>query len=182
MWHGNFVSISLFIFIQYVGLSERDDKMFSLDIIMWHEMNLIWLCSYQFPYSLFYHHVAGLSGGPELASSVFTLATTAVLPFYTLMIVAPNSELVCFFWYLGNIKIFSFLDTWQYLLTSIDNMHKFSLLYAEMQCMVCFFPSSISLYIFVLQYQIVCLVSSESSYILPPHNQDQTIHILSCHK
>ncbi|XP_057445554.1 protein ABA DEFICIENT 4, chloroplastic-like [Lotus japonicus] len=38
-------------------------------------------------------YASWLSGGPELASSVFTLATTAVLPFYTLMIVAPNSEL-----------------------------------------------------------------------------------------
>uniref|UniRef100_I1N6R8 Neoxanthin synthase n=1 Tax=Glycine max TaxID=3847 RepID=I1N6R8_SOYBN len=34
----------------------------------------------------------GLSGS-QLASSAFTLGTTAVLPFYTLMVLAPNSEL-----------------------------------------------------------------------------------------
>ncbi|KAK7381081.1 hypothetical protein VNO78_33605 [Psophocarpus tetragonolobus] len=31
--------------------------------------------------------------GSQLASNAFTLGTTAVLPFYTLMVVAPNSEL-----------------------------------------------------------------------------------------
>ncbi|XP_047182545.1 protein ABA DEFICIENT 4, chloroplastic-like [Vigna umbellata] len=31
--------------------------------------------------------------GSELASTAFTLGTTAVLPFYTLMVLAPNSEL-----------------------------------------------------------------------------------------
>ncbi|TKY46513.1 hypothetical protein E2542_SST28554 [Spatholobus suberectus] len=31
--------------------------------------------------------------GSQLASSAFTLGTTAVLPFYTLMVLAPNSEL-----------------------------------------------------------------------------------------
>ncbi|KAJ1412750.1 ABA DEFICIENT 4-like [Sesbania bispinosa] len=31
--------------------------------------------------------------GSEIASNVFTLGTTAVLPFYTLMVLAPNSEL-----------------------------------------------------------------------------------------
>lgn len=34
--------------------------------------------------------------GSQLASSVFSLGTVAVLPFYTLMVVAPNAELVCF--------------------------------------------------------------------------------------
>ncbi|XP_054815327.1 protein ABA DEFICIENT 4, chloroplastic-like [Prosopis cineraria] len=31
--------------------------------------------------------------GPQLASSVFTLGTVAVLPFYTLMVLAPKSEI-----------------------------------------------------------------------------------------
>lgn len=36
---------------------------------------------------------ASLLSGSHLASSVFTLGTAAVLPFYTLMVVAPNSTL-----------------------------------------------------------------------------------------
>ncbi|GAU36542.1 hypothetical protein TSUD_277480 [Trifolium subterraneum] len=37
---------------------------------------------------------ASLLSGSQLASSAFTIGTTAVLPFYTLMIFAPNSELL----------------------------------------------------------------------------------------
>ncbi|KAK7266796.1 hypothetical protein RIF29_19452 [Crotalaria pallida] len=37
-------------------------------------------------------HASWLAG-PELASSAFTLGTAAVLPFYALMVLAPNSEL-----------------------------------------------------------------------------------------
>ncbi|WJX65902.1 Short-chain dehydrogenase/reductase aba4, variant 2 [Trifolium repens] len=36
---------------------------------------------------------ASLLSGSQLASSAFTIGTTAVLPFYTLMVLAPNSEL-----------------------------------------------------------------------------------------
>lgn len=36
---------------------------------------------------------ASLLSGSQLASSAFTVGTTAVLPFYTLMVLAPNSEL-----------------------------------------------------------------------------------------
>lgn len=37
--------------------------------------------------------VLGLSN-PQIASNAFTWGTAAVLPFYTLMIVAPRAELV----------------------------------------------------------------------------------------
>ncbi|KAL0015314.1 hypothetical protein SO802_002383 [Lithocarpus litseifolius] len=36
---------------------------------------------------------ASLLSGSQLASSVFSLGTVAVLPFYTLMVLAPNAEL-----------------------------------------------------------------------------------------
>ncbi|AES75119.1 protein ABA DEFICIENT 4, chloroplastic [Medicago truncatula] len=36
---------------------------------------------------------ASLLSGSQLASSAFTIGTAAVLPFYTLMVLAPNSEL-----------------------------------------------------------------------------------------
>lgn len=37
----------------------------------------------------------------QIASSVFTLGTAAVLPFYTLMVVAPKAQLVS---YLSSVK------------------------------------------------------------------------------
>lgn len=40
--------------------------------------------------------LAGLTS-PQIASGVFTLGTAAVLPFYTLMVVAPTAELVKLF-------------------------------------------------------------------------------------
>ncbi|XP_058778951.1 protein ABA DEFICIENT 4, chloroplastic-like [Vicia villosa] len=36
---------------------------------------------------------ASLLSGSQIASSAFTIGTTAVLPFYTLMVLAPNSDL-----------------------------------------------------------------------------------------
>lgn len=47
-------------------------------------------------------HVAGLANS-QIASSVFTLGTVAVLPFYTLMVVAPKAELVS-----GNLPVLSY--------------------------------------------------------------------------
>lgn len=44
--------------------------------------------------------------GSQLASSAFTIGTAAVLPFYTLMVLAPNSELVCFLHILENVEFF----------------------------------------------------------------------------
>lgn len=48
-------------------------------------------------------HVAGLATS-QIASSVFTLGTVAVLPFYTLMVVAPKADLVS-----GNPSVLSYL-------------------------------------------------------------------------
>ncbi|XP_061359269.1 protein ABA DEFICIENT 4, chloroplastic-like [Gastrolobium bilobum] len=45
------------------------------------------------PYQKASRVYASWLSGPQLASGVFTLGTTAVLPFYTLMVLAPNSEL-----------------------------------------------------------------------------------------
>lgn len=49
--------------------------------------------------------IAGLTNS-QIASSVFTLGTAAVLPFYTLMVLAPKAELVCILC-LG-LRIYSF--------------------------------------------------------------------------
>jgi len=53
-------------------------------------------------------HFAGLSSS-QLASSVFSLGTVAVLPFYTLMVLAPKAELVCFLYKLRLVLIVTLL-------------------------------------------------------------------------
>lgn len=62
-----------------------------------------------------YCYVVGLSSS-ELASNVFTMGTTAVLPFYTLMIVAPKSEIVWHFY----IFLFSFWSSFMKLFFRIS--------------------------------------------------------------
>lgn len=42
----------------------------------------------------------------QVASSVFTLGTAAVLPFYTLMVAAPKAELVSYLSYVKQHSIF----------------------------------------------------------------------------
>lgn len=54
-------------------------------------------------YSFFYLYVSGSLLGSQLASTVFTWGTVAVLPFYTLMVLAPKSELVCLLLYWENL-------------------------------------------------------------------------------
>jgi len=62
--------------------------------------NTLWWYDYIcYVYSLFYLYVSGFTG-PQLPSTVFTWGTIAVLPFYTLMVLAPKSELVRFFLHL----------------------------------------------------------------------------------
>lgn len=46
----------------------------------------------------FLYSFAGLPSS-EVASTVFTVGTAAVLPFYTVMVVAPKAELVRFLKY-----------------------------------------------------------------------------------
>jgi hypothetical protein len=50
--------------------------------------------------------ITGLTSS-QIASSVFTLGTAAVLPFYTLMVVAPKAEVVCFLYLLRTSYVFS---------------------------------------------------------------------------
>ncbi|XP_058751276.1 protein ABA DEFICIENT 4, chloroplastic-like isoform X1 [Vicia villosa] len=47
------------------------------------------LASYRKPSPVY----ASLLSGSQIASTAFTIGTTAVLPFYTLMVLAPNSDL-----------------------------------------------------------------------------------------
>lgn len=49
---------------------------------------------------------------PQIASSVFTLGTAAVLPFYALMIFAPKAEMVSFVSLRGksHLSIFSSMN------------------------------------------------------------------------
>lgn len=42
--------------------------------------------------------------GSQVASTMFTFGTVAVLPFYTLMVVAPKAELVSFLSLSGNLS------------------------------------------------------------------------------
>ncbi|KAB5561115.1 hypothetical protein DKX38_006072 [Salix brachista] len=49
----------------------------------------------------------------QIASSVFTLGTAAVLPFYTLMVVAPKAEVVYFLYLLGTSYVLSLFFIFQ---------------------------------------------------------------------